>query len=323
MKNNLVVKSNDLIQARYELSLNEQKIILYTVSKLDEKQKDFNIIPIEIGEFINLLGTSDLRYTEIRKLIEGLRDKGLTIKTERGELVTGWLSSIEYIKNTGIIELEFSKKLVPYLLQLKRKFTRYQLKNILYLSNKHSIRIYELLKQYENIGNRTFTIDELKKILMLEGQYKAFADFDKRVLKPTMEEINDYTDLKVSYEKIKKGRSIHSIKYKIELKEIDDYKAYLEDNYNIKDIQLGAGLQDENFNSKQIMNLYEIACNKMGGDYESEIDILSYININYKAMLEKDNILNRYAYLRDMLEHDRAKAIVYIREHKKSQLGAN
>ena len=323
MKNNLVVKSNDLIQARYELSLNEQKIILYTVSKLDEKQKDFNIIPIEIGEFINLLGTSDLRYTEIRKLIEGLRDKGLTIKTEKGELVTGWLSSIEYIKNTGIIELEFSKKLVPYLLQLKRKFTRYQLKNILYLSNKHSIRIYELLKQYENIGNRTFTVDELKKILMLEGQYKAFTDFDKRVLKPTMEEINDYTDLKVSYEKIKKGRAIHSIKYKIELKEIDDYKAYLEDTYNIKDIKAGAGLQDENFNSKQIMELYEIACNKIGGDYESEIDILSYININYKAMLEKDNILNRYAYLRDMLEHDRAKAIVYIREHKKSQLGAN
>jgi len=71
------------------------------------------------------------------------------------------------------------------------------------------------------------------------------------------------------------------------------------------------------------MELYEIACNKMGGDYESEIDILSYININYKAMLEKDNILNRYAYLKDMLEHDRAKAIVYIREHKKSQLGAN
>lgn len=230
---------------------------------------------------------------------------------------------MEYVKNKGIIELEFSKKLIPYLLQLKEKFTRYQLKNILRLSNKHSIRIYELLKQYENIGNRTFTVDELKKILMLEGQYKAFTDFDKRVLKPTMEEINDYTDLKVSYEKIKKGRAIHSIKYKIELKEIDDYKAYLEENYNIKDIKARAGLQDENFNSKQIMELYEIACNKMGGDYESEIDILSYININYKAMLEKDNILNRYAYLKDMLEHDRAKAIVYIREHKKSQLGAN
>ena len=208
-------------------------------------------------------------------------------------------------------------------MQLKEKFTRYQLKNILYLSNKHSIRIYELLKQYENIGNRTFTVDEIKEVLFLQDQYNRFYDFERYVLKPTMEEINDYTDLKVSYEKIKKGRSIHSIKYKIELKEIDDYKTYLEDNYNIKDIKTGAGLQAENFNSKQVIALYEIACNKMGADYETEKDILSYININYKAMLEKDNILNRYAYLMDMLEHDRAKAIVYIREHKKSQLGAN
>ena len=323
MENNLIVKSNDLVQARYELSLNEQKIILYAVSKLDEKQEDFNIIKLDIREFFKLLGTSKERYSEIREIVKELREKTLIINTDEGELITGWLASMFYKKNTGTIELEFSKNLVPYLLQLKEKFTRYQLKNILYLSNKHSIRIYELLKQYENIGNRTFTVDELKKILMLEGQYKAFTDFDKRVLKPTMEEINDYTDLKVSYEKVKKGRAIYSIRYKIELKEIDDYKAYLEENYNIKDIQLGAGLQDENFNSKQIMNLYEVACNKMGGDYESEIDILSYININYKAMLEKDNILNRYAYLKDMLEHDRAKAIVYIREHKKSQLGAN
>lgn len=319
----LVVKSNNLIQARYDLNLNEQKIILYAVSKLDRSKDNFNIIPIGVKKFYKLLGTSTERYTELREMIIKLREKTLIIETDEGEIITGWISSLEYKRDKGIIELEFSHKLIPYLLQLKEQFTRYQIKNILYLSNKHSIRIYELLKQYETIGERTFTIDEIKKILLLENQYSRFSNFENWVLKPTMEEINDYTDLKVSYEKIKKGRAIHSIKYKIELKEIDDYKAYLEENYNIKDIKAGAGLQDENFNSKQIMNLYEIACNKMGGDYETETDILSYININYKAMLEKDNILNRYAYLSDMLEHDRAKAIVYIREHKKSQLGAN
>ena len=318
MENNLIVKSNDLIQARYELNLNEQKIILYAVSKLDRDIENFNILNLDIRDFFKLLGTTKERYTEIREVVRDLRKKEVIINTDEGEIITGWLSSIYYKKNKGIIELEFSKNLVPYLLQLKEKFTRYELKNILYLNNKHSIRIYELLKQYENIGNRTFTVDEIKEILMLKGQYERFSNFESRVLKPTMEEINDYTDLKVSYEKVKKGRAIYSIRYKIELKEIDDYKTYLEDTYNIKDIKTGAGLQDENFNSKQIMNLYEVACNKMGGDYETEIDILSYININYKAMLEKDNILNRYAYLRDMLEHDRAKAMVYIRINKKA-----
>lgn len=318
MENNLVVKSNNLVQAKYELSLNEQKIILYAVSKLDTKKDNFNIIPIYVKEFYDLLGTTTERYTELRDMINELRKKTLIIKTGNGEIVTGWLSSLEYKKDTGIIEIEFSNKLIPYLLQLKEQFTRYQIKNILYLNNKHSIRIYELLKQYENIGNRTFTVDKLKEILMLESQYKRFSNFEQRVLRATMEEINDYTDINVSYEKIKKGRSIDSIKYKIEPKKICKYKQYLEENYNIKDIKANAGLQDENFNSEQIIKLYEIAINKLGEDLEDEKDIYSYININYKDMLNKKNIINRYAYLKDMLEHDRGKAIVYIKANKKA-----
>ena len=47
--------------------------------------------------------------------------------------MANWVSSIDYIKDTGLIELEFSEKLIPYLLQLKEQFTRYELKNILHL----------------------------------------------------------------------------------------------------------------------------------------------------------------------------------------------
>lgn len=318
MENDLVVKANKLIEARYDLSLNEQKIILYAVSKLDREKEDFNILSLDIRDFFKLLGTTKERYSEIRETVRELRKKEVIINTDDGEIITGWLSSIYYKKNKGIIELEFSKNLVPYLLQLREKFTRYQIKNILYLSNKHSIRIYELLKQYERIGKRTFTVDELKKVLMLEGQYKRFDNFELRVLKPTMEEINDYTDIKISYDKIKKGRSINSIKYKIEPLRICEYKEYLEENYNIKDMKYQAGLEKENFNAEQFIKIYEVATNKMQDDYESEIDILSYININYKEMIKKNNIRNRYSYLLDMLEHDRANAIVFIRLNKKA-----
>lgn len=318
MENDLIVKSNDLVQARYDLSLNEQKIILYAASKLDRNKEQFNILTLNIRDFFNLLGTTKERYTEIRETVRELRRKEVIINTGNGEIITGWLSSIEYIRDTGVIELEFSKKLIPYLLQLKERFTRYQLKNILYLSNKHSIRIYELLKQYEGIGKRSFTVTELKEILMLQSQYNRFYDFERYVLKPTVEEINDYTDIKVSYEKIRKGRSIHEIRYSIEPKKVCKYIEYLEDNYNIKDMKVNTGLQDENFNSEQMIKLYEIAINKLDEDLEDEKDIYSYININYKAMLEKDNIINRYSYLIDMLEHDRANAIVYIRTNKKA-----
>ena len=148
MTDNLVVKANDLIEARYELNLNEQKIILYAVSKLDRSKENFTIISLNVKEFTKLIGTTTERYTEIREIVRELRSKEIIINTNERELITGWLSSIEYIKKSGIIELEFSEKLVPYLLQLKKRFTRYQLKNILYLKNKYSIRLYELMKQY-------------------------------------------------------------------------------------------------------------------------------------------------------------------------------
>jgi len=318
MGNNLIIKSNVLIEARYELNLIEQKIILYAVSKLDSKKENFNIISLNAKEFFKLIDTSTERYTELRKIVKKLKSKEITIDTGNGEILTNWLASMEYKKDTGIIDLEFSIKLVPYLLQLKSRFTRYQIKNILFLNNKHSIRIYELLKQYETIGRRSFRVDEFKKILLLENQYKRFSDFERRVLKPTMEEINEQTDININYEKIKRGKEIKTINYLIEPKKVGEYKRYLEENYDIKEIKENTGLQDENFNSEQVMNLYQVSVNKLHLDCESEKDISEYIKINYNTMLDKENIINRYSYLMDLLANDRAKAIVTIRENKKA-----
>lgn len=124
-------------------------------------------------------------------------------------MITGWLSNIKIYKNTGKVTLEFDDELIPYLLQLKSRFTRYELRNTLYLKNKYSIRVYELLKQLQNIKSGKFTIEELKNLLMLEkGQYSRLYDFERFILKSSMEEINEYTDLDVSYEKNKNGRKV-------------------------------------------------------------------------------------------------------------------
>ena len=117
--NSLIVKSNKLIEARYSLTLNEQKVLLYAVSRLDTSKDNFNILKLKTGDFLNLLNTTEFRYTEIRDLVTGLISKQVRIETQERDLVANWVSSIDYIKNTGIIELEFSEKLIPYLLQLK------------------------------------------------------------------------------------------------------------------------------------------------------------------------------------------------------------
>lgn len=308
MKDGLIVKANDLIEARYSLNLNEQKIIIYAVSELDRNKENFNVLKLKTKDFMELLGTSQFRYTEIKGIVKGLMKKQLSIETQEFDLVVNWVSSIKYIKDTGIIELEFSDNLVPYLLQLKEKFTRYQLKNILYLKNKYSIRMYELLKQYESIGKRTFTIVELKKILSITDKYKDFRNLEKWVIKPSIKEINEYTDLNILYTKNKKGRSIESLSFTIQSKEKNIYIEYLDQSYNIKEFKERAGIEKENFNSKQVLDLYEIAVDMLIDDYEDDTDLFEYIKINYLHMANKKNIKNRFSYLKKALKEDYAAA---------------
>lgn len=307
--NNLVVKSNELIQARYNLNLNEQKIILYAASLLDRDQERFNILQIQSSDFMKLLGTSKFRYTEIRELVSELMKKQVYIKTDKSELVANWVSSIEYITREGIIELEFSEKLIPYLLQLKSKFTRYQLENILNLKGKYSIRLYELLKQYEKITKREFKLGELKRILFCENMYNDFRNFDRVVLQVAQEEINEHTDISISYEKIKTGRKITSILFKIESKDQDKeiYIDYLNEFYNIKEMKLKMGLQQENFSTNQIMSVYEKAVEKAGNE---DIDLFEYVRLNYNHI--KPKARNKYSYLLKALENDYASAIGQI-----------
>lgn len=305
MENSLVVKSNKLIEARYELSLNEQKLVLYAVGKLDTSKDKFNILELQTSDFLDLLNTKALRYTEIRELVVGLMSKQVRIETDKRDLVANWVSSIDYIKNSGLIELEFSEKLIPYLLELKERFTRYQLKNILYLKSKHSIRIYELLKQYQTIGHRTFKIEELKELLMLDDKYTEFKNFNRFIIKLTMEEINDFTDINIDVEYIKRGRKIVSVKYIISSKD-EEYINYLNQNYNIKEFKAKSGLDSENFDSKQVIELFTIATEKLE-DAEQD-QLFQYIKLNYLHMMKNKSVINKYAYLKKALAEDYAVA---------------
>lgn len=306
MENGLVVKNNNLIEARYDLGLNEQKIILYAVNKLDRDKEKFNILSLNIRDFFELIGTTQERYTEIRETVRGLRKKEIIINTKERELIVGWLSSIDYLKDEGTIELEFSEKLIPYLLQLKERFTRYEIENILYLKNKHSIRIYELMKQYEKIGKREFELEQFKYLLMIDKQYKRVYDLERFVLEVAQKEINEFTDLNITYEKLKKGKKVTGLLFEIESKnkEKQVYIEYLNGTYNIKEMKSKMGLSNENFSAEQIINLYELSIEKTEGEFNP----FEYCRLNYLHVKNLKQVRNMYAYLCDSIAKDYAAA---------------
>lgn len=215
----LVVKANQLIEAAYKLSLQEARIILVLVSQINKEDTEFKDYYIDVKDFINILGLKGKSaYKEVEKITKKLNERVLEIEDikENTLLQISWVSSAKYFRNEGYVRLRFDPDLMPYLLAVKSRFTQYTLLNVVKLRSVYSIRIYELLKQYEKIGERVFLLSELKSILGLgETEYQLFGHFNSKVLEQATKEINLKTDIKLEYEAIKKGRKVHKIKFLI------------------------------------------------------------------------------------------------------------
>ncbi|MCB2309260.1 replication initiation protein [Clostridium estertheticum] len=212
---NLLVKSNYIIEASYRLGLQEQKIISLLTSKISKEDSEFTPYKFTRLEISNILINHKINLKELNKYITNLRNAELVIFKEDSTLYTKWLSSAEYFKN-GNIELCFDSKLKPYLLQLKEKFSKIYLDQIVSFNSIYSIRIYELLKQYEKVGSRLITVEKLRSILSINSTiYKRYADFKKQVITNTKIEINKKTDISFEVEEIKTGRKVTSLKFYI------------------------------------------------------------------------------------------------------------
>lgn len=218
-RDSIVVKENSLNEARYRLTLQEQRILAIMISDISQEDKDFKKYTYRVKDLIDWLGISDKGYyKKIRDITRNLLKKELIIynRQERTILQTSWLISAKYYLKDGTVELMFHPDLKPYLLQLKECFTQYDLKNVLRLRSKYAFRLYELLKQYESAGKRRFQLEELRSLLGLEeNELKQWVHFRTKVLDKAKQEINEKTDLRVDYQVEKEGHKISYVVFTI------------------------------------------------------------------------------------------------------------
>ena len=216
-KQELVVKSNHLIEASYQLTLNEQRVILIAITKI-HRQKPLSsddIFAIHADDFSSYFNM-DLKnaYCELIKVAERLYERTLIIHQPDPDFPTltktktRWISSIDYIPETGTLRLMFAQKIIPYLSMLKEQFTKYPLVSISSMSSIYAIRLYELLKQWDCIRKREVRLDWLKQQLEIENEYERMFDFKKYVIEPAIAQINTHSDLTVSYTQRKTGRVV-------------------------------------------------------------------------------------------------------------------
>jgi len=214
--NNWVIKANKLLEAKYQLSVQEQRIIACMISLLRKEDDDFIIYRFSVKEIADLIGIKiDGYYKELKLITKKLLDKTFEIEEQDKTIQVGWISSAVYHENEAYVDFKFDSELKPYLLMLKGAYTKYQLINIIKLSSIYSIRIYELLKQYENIGMRILKIDELHLFLGLKNKkYNKYSDL-KRIIIRAQQEISKKTDLNFNFSEYKDGRKVISITFYI------------------------------------------------------------------------------------------------------------
>jgi hypothetical protein len=214
-KSELVIKSNTLIEATYKLTQLQQKVLIIAISKINNI--DFSSIQVSVKEVISLLHLKgQSKYHDLKYVLRDLRKREIIISetnNPKNFLILGWVSSIE-VKD-GIIELNFDPKLKPLLFQLKSHFTSYRLENILQLKSDYSIRIYELLKQFEKLKTRTFSLDTLKQKIGIDSEYARFYDFKKRVLLVAQKELAKKTDICFTFQEKKENKKITKIIFNI------------------------------------------------------------------------------------------------------------
>lgn len=278
-KNYLVTKSNYFIMnSSYDLSLEEQKIILTLASMVQPEDEEFKPYIFKISDFMNLLGVNTkTKYTEIPKITKELMKKVFEIEEDDIIIQIAWLSSATYRKGSGIVELEFSPKLKPYMLKLNSMFTQYKLANILSMKSKYSSRIYEILKcnEFKKQGFIEIEILELRRLLKAENIYPLYADFKRYIIIRTQKELKKLTDIWFEFEEIKIGRKVTSIKFYI-------YSNKLEKNKEVKDPKKEVAVTLDNVDSDlseddKIFELYNLFKDYKVG-FESIKNILSSAN---------------------------------------------
>lgn len=224
----LIRKSNNLIEAKYNFDIWEMRLFLILISQIRRDDTDFGTYRIHYRDVANTFGLNLKRgYAEIREAAKSLLDKKFYVDT----IVDGFHRQDIYhiirkisvlkegqegkagIENQEYIDVKIEEEMKPLLLQLQKSFTTYDFDNITHLGL-YSIRIYELLKQYESIGHRVLEFEEMKRMFELEHKYPQFANFFAKVITPSVKEINKYTDLFVTkIDRIKEGKKIVSIRF--------------------------------------------------------------------------------------------------------------
>jgi plasmid replication initiation protein len=247
IKNSLVVSTNDLVYAKYEMSLWQKRVFIYAIGKLEKTDTEFKPIRMNVVDIIKFYKGSD-NAKAYRAIIEAPKylDRAIEIPyvSEKGFLRYGFVRLLQRYtipadnqNENQYIEIHFNNDLKPHLLELKEKFLKYDIRNVIELQSIYSFRMFEILKSYEFRKDIELEVDYLREILEIGTIYKAYKDFRIRIIDKAQEDLLKYCDIAFTYEEKKgvKGKKIESLMFHIRKNEAQQRDVKKENTYTPKE----------------------------------------------------------------------------------------
>ncbi|MBL0703868.1 MAG: replication initiation protein [Sulfurospirillum sp.] len=233
-------ESPSIVNGRYSLTKNENNLIMMLLTAIDKDDEDFKDYVFTKKEFEAKTGVV-YKPGDLKSYAKSLMSKVLEVKKsdEEWELFN-WFSYFKY--DRGTITCGFDKRLKPYLLSLKQYIFTNQ-SYILTMKGQYSKRIYMMLREYMNYGERKFNVKELQDILQVPKSYKNYSKFKQGILLQTVKDINKFTDIEIKnlgtarkpvyFEEIKPSRKVEGIifYYKKNWNDIKMFIEYIREKY--------------------------------------------------------------------------------------------
>lgn len=218
----IVTKSNHLVEATYTLSLAEQRLLLLALARVDSREalavgKPHTITLVDVVETYGV--SRPQAYELLCHVAQRLYARSVMIngpfqhRPNVAVIETRWVASIHYHDGQGALSLVFAPDILPFLSQLRERFTSYHLECVARMTSSYAIRLYELLVQWRGLGERTVELNWLRQHFELTERHRNIRELKRWVLQPAIDQINTHSDLWVKWEQHKRGRVVHALTF--------------------------------------------------------------------------------------------------------------
>jgi len=224
-----IKQSNKLIESRYRLTTYEQRMVIAICSQIKNSSDKAPVIRLNVADLADFCKFEpQKKYSLVKTTAKRLRSRTLEYQKPDGRwYITGWVNSAEYLGD-GTIEFCIDPKLTPQLLQLKSAYLSTPAAPLMEFKCDYTARFYFMLKKMLKVHSFDYELDFLRDRLQLSKSYCQISNLKSRVIEPAIKEINEASDIQVTHEYIKEGRTYKKIHFTVEKKKSASEEELLE-----------------------------------------------------------------------------------------------